>query len=325
MKATKSYLIFILFTLSFLLFAACSDDKEIIEEPINSELKLIADKSMIEPFEKFTVRIDVDLEILYATYDSIIWDANGVFDDGIIHLVGGPEVDERDIELTDYRLGKYEVSAEGYKNGEIISKSTVEYEVIGPRGDFMHVKWGQSKEFKSYIYKAGLTPYKYLPTIDGWRKIGGVMIQLWHDASDVKEEHVQLQITPWSYESNFFSSTRNTPQKSSIPNVNDFDWHGEDTRDNYLQRIEFENQFWHDYITELYGEPTLVYDGEIPSETTLQLEYEKRFRYNKQNGYPYEIWETPTSYIALCCYEGFWGGKKQKAMGLIIAEPRFRN
>lgn len=148
-----------------------SDEKEVEPEIVDTTLKLKAEKMVIEPFEKLTVRIDLDIDLIYTAYDSVRWDAAGTWSDGIITIPNNE--DPRDVHFTNYRLGKHKITLLGYKDGEVVSSPSVEYEVIAPRGDFLNVKWGVEKKFNSVDFRSGQTPLNYIPTIEGRTKIGG--------------------------------------------------------------------------------------------------------------------------------------------------------
>lgn len=298
-------------------FSSCSnDDEEIVSLPKDAKLKLKAEKQQIVPFEDLKVSIDVDLDLLYEHYDSIQWKANGV----AYHPWGNPweNIDEeRDIRLSDYKIGKHKAYALGYKDGKVISKDSIEYEVVKTNGDFLSARWNTAKKNSYLCYTTGMTPNQFLPTHSGWTKIGGVMLQLNHTVQTANREYATLLFLPWAFDTNL-KSTR----LKSIPDINNFEWHTErDPGD--IERAKIEYEFLHNYLVEFYGEPALTYSGDDVTQTTLKEEYAKRFDYVDQDGFlPVEIWETPSSVICLSTINNRIGGKNQKGPSLVIAQPR---
>ncbi|PXV62481.1 hypothetical protein CLV62_11921 [Dysgonomonas alginatilytica] len=299
-------------------FSACSDDDENITVK-DAKLKLISSKSEIVPFEDIKVSVDVDLELLYNTYDSITWNANGAASDyGFFGNQWSQVDDERDLRITDYRFGKYKVYVLGYKDGIVISKDSIEYKVNKPNADFISINWGQSTRDQYLSYVTGITPNQYMSTHEGWTKIGGVSLNLNHIVSEKDTEYATFRFMPWTSEANF----RNVKLRS-IPDINDFDWHEETDRGDSPARYDMEYTFHHNYLIELYGNPSLVYNGDDVTKTTLTDEYGKRFAYKLEGGYyPVEIWNTPSSNICLIRANNSMGGVNQKGICLVVAEPR---
>lgn len=314
---------------------SCSNDKDVDpndgnEVPKDTSLKLIAKKTVIEPFEKLTVRIDLDEELIYSEYDSVRWDAAGIWRGGVVTIPNNE--DPRDVHFTNYRLGKHKIILKGYRDGKVISSPSVEYEVVSPRGDFLNVKWGKTEKFNSASYYSGLTPSAFLPTTEGSVKIGGISINRWHIADSKDGEYVHLELVPWSSTSSFSSNLRmNRSSMETVPEINDIDWHPEDGGDrnkwleNHAKRVKDETDFWYNYITALYGAPLFEYNGDNPKETTLWAEYNERFNNPpRDKACPYVIWETGSTYIAMNHYVDIRGGREVKGMPAILAEPKIK-
>lgn len=297
-------------------FSACSDDEH-NDTSKDATLKLISSKSEIVPFEDIKVSIDVDLELLYNSYDSITWSANGAASDyGFFGNQWSQLDDERDLRITDYRFGKYKVYALGYKDGIVISKDSIEYQVNKPSGDFMSIRWGQSTKNQYLSYVTGVTPNQYLPTYEGWTKIGGVRLDLDYFVENIDVEYAILRFMPWTSSSNL-----RTSKDGTIPDVNDFDWHDRTEKGN-LARYDIEYTFHHNYLVELYGAPKLVYSGDDVTQTTLQDEYDARFSYKLETSYyPVEIWDRPGSSICLVRANNQRGLVNQAGISLVVAQP----
>lgn len=301
-----------LFSLT-LLFSACSNDDEIHVEP-DSSIKLIASKTSIVPFEDIKLSIDVDLDLLYNTYDSITWKTNGVVY-GIFFFAG--EKDERDIRITDYRIGENKAYALGYKDGKAVSIDSVTYTVEKPKGDFFNIKWNTKIKNEYLYYTTGLTPNNYLPTDEGWTKIGGVSLKLNYIVEDIDREYVEMFLEPWTFESNLKST-----KTISTPDINDFDWHPDsDDREALEVKYKMEYTFLSSYITELYGPSKYIYEGKDITQTTLRDKYNELFKNNHRDFPPAEIWITPTTAICLVQANNWVGGKNQRGICAIIAEP----
>lgn len=298
-------------------FSACSDDEQ-NETFKDAKLKLISSKSEIVPFEDIKVSIDVDLELLYNSYDSITWSANGAASDyGFFGNQWSQIDDERDLRITDYRFGKYKVYALGYKDGIVISKDSIEYQVNKPNGDFFSIRWGQSTKNQYLSYVTGITPNEYRPTYEGWTEIGGVRLDLYYFVENTNVEYATLRFMPW-----IASSNLRTSKSAAIPDVNDFDWHDR-TDEGDMARYDMEYTFHHNYLVELYGAPKLVYSGDDVTQTTLKEEYDTRFSYKLESYcYPVEIWDTPGSSICLVRANNWMGGVNQAGISLVVAQPR---
>lgn len=312
----KNLLLPIILILGFT-FSTCSSSGDVIDNEVkDARIKLVSAKSRIAPFEDLKVSIDVDLEVLYASYDSIVWHANGVAYSSI--LFGDPweGVDnERDIRFSDYRIGKHKVYALGYLCDKVVSQDSVEYEVIKPAGDFMSFRWSTETKDQYLHYTTGMTPLHYMPSDDGCLKIGGVSLHLYLTVENKDKKYAILQFVPWTFETNLRGS-----KIKVAPDINNFDWHDESDAGNEA-RYNMEYTFLHNYMTEFYGEPLLVYSGDDVTKTSLKEEYAKRFTYNTHY-YPVEIWETPATVICLARANNSMGGVNQKGLSLVVAQPR---
>ena len=313
MKSSFSKLSFALLSLC-LLFIACSDDETIQEKP-DPSIKLIASKTKIVPFEAIKISIDVDMNLLINTYDSITWKANGV-------IYGGFELfwrvnDEREISITDYRIGKNKAYALGYKDGKVISTDSIIYTVEKPTGDFFSIEWNTKSKNEYFHYTTGITSNNYMATDEGWTKIGGVSLDLWYTVEDTEKEYATMVLTPWTFESNFKSK-----KTTSVPDINDFDWDVDDYDNEALEsKYKMEYNFLQSYITELYGPSKYMYEGEDITQTTLWNKYNELFKNNHRDFPPAEIWITPTTAICLVQANNRVGGKNQRGICAIIAEP----
>lgn len=315
-KAQNLFKSILLLTMLFLglTFTACSEDDNEVTVKKDPTLKLVAAKTEIVPFEDVKVSIDVDFDLLLENYDSITWKANGVAY-GFFQNPWYSIDEQRDIRLTDYRVGVHKAYVLGYKDGSVISKDSIEYKVNKPQGDFISISWNKNTKNEYFSYTTGLTPDRYLPTNGVWSTVtGGVCLNLDHFVEDENGEYAILQFVPWR-------SSRNV--EIEVPDFNDFHWGWDYNKDDQEPRYAMEYTFHHTYLTELYGEPTLVYNGDDVTQTTLMDEYKKRFKQSSQSQfYPVEIWETPTSVICLTRANNQHGGVNQKGISLVIAEPR---
>ncbi|MDU1891287.1 MAG: hypothetical protein E6767_11405 [Dysgonomonas sp.] len=309
----KNALLFSFISLSFL--CSCSDDdKDEIKEK-DATLKLISSKAEIAPLEEFKVNIDIDADLFYNSYDSIVWEANGTsynwLEASLLFQHG------REIWLTDYKIGKHKACVFGYKDGIIVSKDSIEYSVKQTVRDFLELKWGQNTINQHFTYTTGITPTKFLSGNAFQCKKGGVCLNLSHWVEE-KNEYATFHLMPWSSS----SSIKNSKIKS-LPNINDFDWHNESERGDHTERYQIEYEFLHNYIVEYHGEPQYVYEGNDITQTTLMEEYNKRFRTKiKSSFYPEEIWVTSNSVICLLRANNYMGGVNEKGICEIIAEPR---
>lgn len=299
-----------------LMIVACAKDDDnntpdII--PRDTSIKLKASKQTIVPFEEILVSVDLKMDLLRETYDSITWQANGL---ARTFWEGTYDEDTRNLRLTDYRFGVFYAYAFGYKEGNIISKDSIKYEVKKPTGDFVHIRWGSNSKDKFYGYLWGNTPTNYLSADNGMTKFGGISIELYHFV-EKKFEYATLTLLPWHV------SYSSMVKAGSIPNINEFDRHHNLYNES---RYEVEYNFCHSYMVELYGKPTFTYDGDDITQTTLQEEYNNRFLYDLSplNLYPQEIWITPSSVICLSRANNEMGPVNQKGTCQLVAEPRVK-
>lgn len=300
-----------------LIFMACDNsDSESVKE---IRFKLEADKTFISPLEPISIRLVPDIDELVDTYDEIRWEANGSFWDGYI-TIGGKQ--ENSFEFTDYKPGKHKIVGYGYKDDVLISESSIEYEVVNPKGDFMHLEWG-AEESKSYSYRP---PVK---KIEGdVEKYFRIVLSLYHDPkaynNGVWYEYAELDLMPWTYTFSR-SSERNVIE---LPDIYGFDWLPYDGYDreilaqNYKKRNEFEYALLNGMITNYYGYPAFEYVGKDATQTDLIEEYNKRFKRPLYDNYPTKIWETSSSYIALIQNSGEVNGENYNIVVTIVAEPR---
>lgn len=138
MKNTKSYLIFILIILSFLLFGACSDDdKNIIDpesdEEIDYEVSMSVSKQNISLFEETIISFDCSPR---SRIDSVVSKINGV----LYNKSGGGESWTYYIGQSFMLPGKYWGVSNVYALGELVASDTVEI-TVEDRGDCLGYKW----------------------------------------------------------------------------------------------------------------------------------------------------------------------------------------
>lgn len=312
----------ILFLLIGMSIVSCSNDDDITKK--NTELKLTLSKTTITPFEKLPVSIDMDLDLLNSAYDSIRWQYNGTWWDEIIRISLSSNYDRRNRDITDYRLGKNKISLIGYKNGEIKSRTSAEYNVEKPKNDFFLIKWGVSNNPRSNSYN---TLYKKVSSTNGILKLRSLKLILTHCREYGTFEHAILEVYPERVTDSDLSKSGNEKTvNTSLPDIDnyDFDQISEDRVIHQQLRTEAQlmtYSFWHSYITLIYGPSISKYDGEDVRETNLWSEYNKRFKNKLENiyplsldKYPIEIWETETSYICMYApYNSFY---------YVMAEPR---
>lgn len=323
----KHYLVLLFLTLVGL--NACSDDDNDDNNFIanNSKIKLIANKTEIEPFEDIKVSIDVDLELLLSAYDSIRWETNtsayGSFSSLGFFILGLNN--HKDFNITDYRIGNFKTYAFGYKDGNIISSDSIEYEVKKSTGNFINIrwnKWNDSQRSETFSCTTGLSPYQYIKEPNGRLSLSGVELKLYHSITSKNIEYAELGFTIWSYE------VSNYTRSQTVSNINDFDWSYSLTDkyslEKYRAQALFESDFFHNYLTDLYGISNYIYEGKDPSQTTLIDEYKQRFANNRNSDfYPCEIWQTSTSYICLLVSQAQLGEGLERGICKVIAEPRY--
>lgn len=294
---------------------SCSSEEdlgEVVVCPVGTTIRLKATKTTIMPFEDIKVSVDVDLEILKDNYDSIRWVANGVAYAIFTQLPWSDDDSRRDIRVTDYLVGKHKVYAFGYKNGAILSKDSIEYEVKKTYRDFISINWSEKEADQYFHFTTGRTPINYMPD----NTITGVTLCLSHIVERQDIQYATLGFIPWSYE-----PLRET-KSVSIPDITGIDWMDE-SREGRRVRCETEYLFLRNYMTDLYGAAQFVYDGNNVTETSLTDVYRERFSYKYPSDcYPIEIWETPSSYISILCYNDYMNGENKRGPSLVVAQPR---
>ncbi|WP_165022281.1 hypothetical protein [Dysgonomonas sp. ZJ279] len=317
----KKTLLLLSLLLSFGLFSCSDDDDNNDDNPKKDiQLKLKADKTTIAPFDKLTVSIDLDMDLLINNYDSVVWKTNGIWWNGIITI---PDTsDERDVNITDYRLGKNKVSALGYKDGAIISETSVEYEVTKPTVDFFTIKWSGPHQNTTNHYMTD-RPVK---TNDGSLRWEGIQLALHHFSEGEQYQYAILDFMPYSTTIHKSEKVQKTMKSSSVlPDIENYDFFGAIESYDEERRKEahlMTRSFFHEYITLIYGKSILIYEGNDIEKTILFDEYNKRFKNPIDKVYPrfsdacpVEIWETPSSYICMFA-------SASQSWYNVIAEPR---
>lgn len=309
--------VFILLGISLCSCSSDDDNSDSVTKPIKLTLK--SSKTEIIPFEYIKVSIEQDLESLSNNYDSITWRANGTAYSGFLWDTEFRDDEERDIRLSDYRLGKHKAYVQGYKDGSIISIDSIEYTVNKSNNDFIRINWKESENNQYFHYTTGHSPINYMST-DTWNyHIGGVSINFYHivDVDKNKKEYVKMDIVPWAFLSSVSPRMANT-----VPDINDFDWHDESEQGN-IARYQMEYDFFHNYLTELFGASKFIYEGDDITKNTLEDEFSGRFTYRYSNDfYPVEIWETPSTYICLMQANNNRGTYNQRGICCVVAQPR---
>lgn len=301
---------------------SCSSDEEddgMIVCPIEEYgIKLKQSKSFILPFEDIKLSIDVDSEILKNNYDSIRWVANGAAAFAFGRSPWWNEDDDmRDLRITDCIIGKHKAYALGYRNGVVISKDSVEYEVTKPYADFISISWSEKGVNQYFYFTTGRTPANYLPIQNEKEIIMGVTLSLNHIVEKKDIQYAKLQFTPWV--------TELLAVKTKSVDLHDFiniDWL-DDSYEGRRIRCNTEYAFFCEYLRDLYGVSQFIYEGEDVAQTTLIDEYKKRFSYiYPSDCYPVEIWETPSSYISILCYNDKRETQSERGPSFVIAQPR---
>lgn len=260
---------------------SCSKDEVDKENP--SSIKISISDKRVEPFQPITAKVDTPKEEILQSYDSLVWIANGVASRywNSLAEVGARYIIGRNI--TDYVVGKHKLYVIGYKNGNIISKDSSEYDIKKPSGDFLSMKWGGSDKDECLTFRTGTTPVNYNPI----KGVKGIELNLHRIIQKTQKEYLLLEYVPWIFK-------------------NADAWIEEDTRENIYT-------LFHNYITSIYGKSTYVYTGGDIKKTNLWSEYNKLFQYQPQiqyplytESYPVEIWETPTASICLFAAANNW-------------------
>lgn len=281
MKKTILYAFFAI----AIVFASCGSDDDITDNGTSikpEDVKLIADKLYIEPFEQLHVKLDNTDEELETLWD-VAWNNSGG---------GSVEIYSSD-DLTKTKLirkgkfysatqpGKATVSVTSYDMEKVAHVKSVEYEVTNPRGNFFVVRWHNFEEGKVY---------GCLNDIEG---VKGIRFHLmlateYIDTKNRKDPYVHLK-----YSFHIGTGKEADEWKKKLTSKNRSE--GKEIRD-------LTKNLYRECLIANYGESKLKYeceDGGI-SQTPLRPEYEKRFKYAiKDNDYPVEIWEAPYANIAL--------------------------
>ncbi|MFA5046706.1 MAG: hypothetical protein WC542_12345 [Paludibacter sp.] len=279
MKSTLSYLFCLILPL-ILLFSSCNDQySDII---IEKNLKITASKLVIEPFDTIVLTLNLSKEDIGLKYDSIFWIGDGQADNPVwgsldsLVLINNSYFSIKKC-VTDYRIGKHKVYIKTYKDNVASFSDSIEFEVCYPTGDFLSFKWNVKKN--EYLY--------FNPSLTQEYKNFGTYLWLIKSFDTDNYPSVRFEFVGWSI------------------NIN-ADYSGRENYDKLYDTREERNtirQFYHNYITEIYGKSTLLYEDTIYL-SPLRQEYEKRFKYKIgsvafNSDYPLEIWDTPTAHIAL--------------------------
>jgi len=279
MKANLYYVIYLVLPL-ILLFSSCNDqNKDII---VGKNLKITASQLVIEPFDTIVLKLNLSKEDIQLKYDSIFWIGDGQASNPIINSLDSTIIIKNQYValkkcVTDYRIGKHKVYIKTYKNKIASFADSIEFEVRNPTGDFLSFKWDVKKD--EYLY--------FTPNLTQEYQNFGTYLWLIKSYDSTNYPTVRFEFVGWSINSNSDNSGRDNFNKLY------------DTR----AKRNTIRQFYHNYITEIYGKSTLLYVDSI-SQSPLRPEYEKRFKYKIGSevgfaDYPLEIWDTPTAHIAL--------------------------
>ena len=279
MKSNLSYFFCIILPL-ILLFSSCNDqNKDIIA---SKNLKITASKLVIEPFDTIVLTLNLSKENIRLKYDSIFWIGDGQANEPLFNSLDSTIIINNQYvalkkSVTDYRIGKHKVYIKTYKNKIASFADSIEFEVRYPTGDFLSFKWSEKKA--EYLF--------FNPNLTQEYKNFGTYLWLIKSFDSDKYPSVRFEFVGWSTNTNSDNSGRDSLAKLY------------DTR----EKRNTIRQFYHNYITEIYGKSTLLYEGEI-SLSPLRPEYEKRFKtiigsVEPFEDYPLEIWDTPTAHIAL--------------------------
>ncbi len=313
--------LFLLSSLILVISSGCTEDQPLISTPASTEIKLKTSTSLVEPFRNVKVSIDIDLDAMLTTYDSIKWKCNGV----AYRMTANEwylEDDERDLRVTDYRPGTHMVHAFGYKDGKVISKDSITYKMTYPTGDFFGIEWNKNQQSSDFYFTTGLPDLHYLPTSEISVKYGGMVMSLIHFVEYEDHEYISLRTMPW-----FVTSTPKTIHpfvrtNNMIPDITEFDW-TKDYETWESDRGNFERYFFITYLTEFYGEPHYKFEGPEASQTTLSEVYKTYFaegfleeRYN-----PIAIWTLPKTNICILQTYNSIGDTRFPGICKVIAVP----
>lgn len=279
MKSNLSYVFYLILPLA-LLFSSCNDQNK--EITVSKNLKITASKLYIQPFDTVVLRLNLTKEDIKLNYDSIFWIGDGDAANPIWNeLDSGFVINDRYFAVkkcvTDYRIGKHKVYIKTYKNKIATLSDSIVFEVGSPMGDFLSFKWDVKKD--EYLY--------FTPNLTQAHKNFGTYLWLIKTFDSDKYPYVRFEFFGWC-------SIVNSDNSGKVGLDNLYDTKAER---NTIR------QFYHNYITELYGKSTFLYEDSI-SQSPLRKEYEKRFKYKLGSvkpsaDYPLEIWDTPKAHIAL--------------------------
>jgi len=279
MKSNLSFVISLILPFIVLL-SSCNDQNQ--EIPVQNNLKITASKLVIEPFDTIVLRLNLTKKDIRLKYDSIFWIGDGQASCPIYNsldstiLINNQYVTIKKC-VTDYRIGKHKVYIKTYKNKVASFSNSIVFEVIKPKGDFLSFKWDVQKN--EYLY--------FTPNLTQEYKNFGTYLWLIKSFDSNNYPSVRFEFFGWCSNVNSDNSGKINLEK---------------LYDTKAERNTI-RQFYHDYITEIYGKSTFLYEDSI-SQSPLRQEYEKRFKYVIGGGktfpdYPLEIWDTPTAHIAL--------------------------
>ena len=300
MKANLSYVIFLILPL-ILLFSSCNDqNKDILAE---KSLKITASKLVIEPFDTIVLKLNLSKEEIQLKYDSIFWIGDGYATNPIYNSLDSTVIiNNQHVAIkkcvTDYRIGKHKVYLKTYKNKIASFSDSLEFEVRNPTGDFLSFKWDVKKD--EYLY--------FTPNLTQENNNFGTYLWLIKSFDANKYPTVRFEFFGWCTSVNYDKSGRDNLDK---------------LYDTKAERNTI-RQFYHNYITEIYGKSTFLYVDSI-SMSPLRQEYEKRFKFKIVSlkpfaDYPLEICDTPTAHIALISIGN--DDNNNSNWYKVIAEPR---
>jgi len=279
MKLKLSYVICFILPI-ILLVSSCNDQNKVILPEKN--LKITASKLFIEPFDTIVLTLNLSKEEIQLKYDSIFWIGDGQANNPLTTTLDSTIIINNQYvalkkSVTDYRIGKHKVYLKAYKNKIASLADSIEFEVLYPTGDFLSCKW--DVKINEYLFFSNNLTQEY--------KNFGTYLCIYKSFDFNKNPSVRFVFSGWSININSDYSGENNLAKLY------------DTR---AERNTI-RQFYHNYITGIYGKSKFLYVDSI-SQSTLRPEYDKRFitRYGTKEpflGYPLEIWDTPTAHIAL--------------------------
>ncbi|MDD4969083.1 MAG: hypothetical protein PHT07_06600 [Paludibacter sp.] len=300
MKTNLAYVISLILPLTLLLSSCNDQNKDILAE---KNLKIAASKLVIEPFDTIVLKLNISKEYLQLKYDSIFWVGDGQANEPLFNSLDSTiQINHQYFALkksvTDYRIGKHKVYIKTYKNKIASFADSIEFEVRYPTGDFLSFNWNENKA--EYLY--------FNPNLTQEYKNFGTYLCLIKSFDSDKYPTARFEFWGWS-------SSVNSDKSGEVNLQNLYDTKAER---NTIR------QFYHNYITQIYGKSTFLYEDSI-SQSPLRLEYEKRFKYKIGSekpfaDFPLEIWDTPTAHIALISMgdDDYRNSNWYK----VIAEPR---